>query len=42
LQVYLIGRDHQATETDAADFARRFTAWLTDGANSLLGEVIQT
>ena len=38
----MIGRDHQATETDAADAARRFTAWLTDEANPVLAEVIQT
>jgi len=42
LRVYLIGRDCQATEIDAADAARRFTAWLIDGANPVLAEVIQT
>jgi hypothetical protein len=42
LQVYVTGRDYQATEIDAADSARRFTAWLTAEANPLVGEVIQT
>jgi hypothetical protein len=42
LRVYVIGTDHQATEMDAADAARQFTAWLTDEANPVLGEVIQT
>jgi hypothetical protein len=42
LRVYVIGRDYQATEIDAADAARRFIAWLADGANPVLAEVIQT
>jgi hypothetical protein len=42
MRVYLIGRDYEATEIDEADAARRFTAWLTDGANPVLAEVIQT
>jgi hypothetical protein len=41
LRVYVIGRHHQATETDAANAARRFTAWLTDEANPVLAEIIQ-
>jgi hypothetical protein len=40
--VYVIGRDYQATEIDAADAARRFMAWLMDAANPVLAEVIQT
>jgi len=42
LRVYVIGRDYKATEIDAADAARRFTAWLADGGNPVLAEVIQT
>lgn len=42
MRVYVIGRDYQATEIDAADAARRFTAWLADGGNPVLAEVIQT
>jgi hypothetical protein len=42
LRVYVIGRDYQATEIDAVDAARRFSAWLADGGNPLLAEVIQT
>jgi hypothetical protein len=42
LRVYVIGRDYQATEIDAADAARRFMAWLADAANPVLAEVIQT
>jgi hypothetical protein len=42
VRVYVIGRDCQATEIDAADAARRFTAWLADGASPVLAEVIQT
>lgn len=42
MRVYVIGRDYEATEIDAADAARRFTAWLADGANPVLAEVIQT
>jgi hypothetical protein len=42
MRVYMIGRDYQATEIDAADAARRFTDWLADGGNPVLAEVIQT
>jgi hypothetical protein len=42
LRVYVIGRDYQATEIDAGEAARRFTAWLADGTNPVLAEVIQT
>jgi hypothetical protein len=42
LRVYVIGRDYQATEIGAADAVRRFTAWLTGGANPVLAEAIQT
>ena len=42
MRVYVIGRDYKATEIDAADAARRFTAWLADGGNPLLAEVIRT
>ena len=42
MRVYMIGRDYQATDIDAADAARRFAAWLTDEANPVLAEVIQT
>lgn len=42
MRVYVIGRNHQATEIDVADTARRFTGWLTDGTNPVLAEVIQT
>jgi hypothetical protein len=42
LRVYVIGKDYRATEIDAADAARRFMAWLADGANPVLAEVIQT
>jgi hypothetical protein len=42
LRVYVIGRDYKAIEIDAADTARRFTAWLADGGNPVLAEVIQT
>jgi hypothetical protein len=38
LRVYVIGRDYKPTEIDAA---RRFTAWLADGGNPLLAELIQ-
>lgn len=38
----MIERDYQATEIDTADAARLFTAWLTDGANPILAEAIQT
>jgi len=41
LQVYVIGRDYQPSEIDAADAARRFTAWLAEEANPVLGEIIQ-
>jgi hypothetical protein len=41
LRVYVIGRDYKATEIDTADAARRFTAWLADGGNPLLAELIQ-
>jgi hypothetical protein len=41
LRVYVIGRDHQATEADAVNAALRFTAWLTDEANPVLAEIIQ-
>ena len=42
MRVYVIGRDYQATEIDAAEAARRFLAWLTDAANPALAKVIQT
>jgi hypothetical protein len=42
VRVYVIGRDYQATEIDAAEAARRFIAWLADPANPALTEVIQT
>ena len=42
MQVYVIGRDYQATEIDAADAARRFMAWLANATNPVLAEVIQT
>jgi hypothetical protein len=38
----MIGRDYKATEIDTAEAARRFTAWLAEGGNPLLAEVIQT
>jgi len=38
----MIGRNYRGTEIDAADAARRFTAWLADDANPVLAEVIQT
>jgi hypothetical protein len=42
LRVYVIGKDYRATEIDAADAARRFMAWLAEGGNPVLDEVIQT
>jgi hypothetical protein len=43
LRVYTIGWDYEATEIDAADAIRRFTAARrTDGANPVLAETIQT
>ena len=42
MRVYVIGKDYRATEIDAADAARRFTAWLADRANPVLAEVIQS
>lgn len=42
LRFYVIGRDDQETEIDGADGARRFMAWLTDEANAVLAEVIET
>jgi hypothetical protein len=41
LRVYVIGRDYQATEIDAADAARRFTAWVADGTNAVLAMAIR-
>jgi hypothetical protein len=41
LRVFVIGRNYRPTEIDAADAARRFMAWLADGGNPLLGEVIR-
>jgi len=38
----MIGRNYRGAEIDAADAARRFTAWLADDANPVLAEVIQT
>lgn len=42
MRVYLIGRNYQATEIDAADAARRFVAWLADAANPALTGLVQT
>jgi len=42
LRVYVIGRDYQVTEFDAADTARRLTAWLVDRANPVPGDAIET
>jgi hypothetical protein len=42
LRVYVIGRNYQATEIDAANAARRWTAWPTGKANPALREAIQS
>ncbi len=42
MRVFVIGRNYQPTEIDVPDAARRFTAWLADGTNLLLAEVIRT
>jgi hypothetical protein len=42
LRVYEIGRGYQATEIDTGDAARRFLAWLGEGAGPVLAGVIRT
>jgi len=41
VRIYVIGRDYQPTDIDVADAVRLFTAWLIDGANPVLTEIIQ-
>lgn len=42
MRVFVIGRNYQPAEIDVHDVAERFTAWLADGSNLLLAEVIRT
>lgn len=39
--VYVIERNYQPTEIDAAEAAGRFIGWLADAANPVLAELIQ-
>lgn len=41
MRVFLIGRNYQASEIDAAETAGRFIAWLADDANPVLIGLLQ-